>query len=278
MLVAVLAVVVIVLVVLAFQRTRGGAPVEQSPRPIPSFSPTPDVTPSPTATPAALPIAAPGAEERFLSVGSGALWRATAGACGETAPLLERSTDDGRTWNDVTPRYLGIGQILSLNAFAGTEAQLVALMGADCEVQGLRTFTQGRFWEPNDDVLAGATYVLPDGAEVVTPSGSVETPCTHAWGARAVAGTVGLICDGTAFVREGSAWEPAGRDVVAIAASADGLGTAALDGDCDGLMVTAEATPVCVASAASARPAAITLSGTDILLWAGDTITREPAP
>ncbi|QEW00848.1 hypothetical protein F6J84_12535 [Microbacterium caowuchunii] len=280
-LVAVLAVVVIVLVVLAFQRTRGGAPVEQSPRPVPSFSPSPDETPSPTATPTATPtpvvITAPGAEERFLSAGSGALWRATAGACGGTEPLLERSTDEGRTWNDVTPRYLGIGQILSLNAFAGTEAQLVALMGADCEVQGLRTFTQGRFWEPNAEVLAGATYLVPDGAEVITPSGRVEAPCDAPWGVRAGGGATALVCDGIAYTLVDDEWEQVAENALAVALQSGAVVTAAVAPGCNGITISGVAS-TCVQVESPSAPSAITTSGPNTLIWALDTLETVATP
>ena len=119
------------------------------------------------------------------TVGSGALWRGTAGACGGAAPTLERSRDGGDTWNDVTPRYLGIGQLLSVEAFAGSEAQIVARMGDDCELQALRTFTQGRFWESHPEALAASTYVDPaDPTKVVIADADVTAPCATPWGAR----------------------------------------------------------------------------------------------
>ncbi len=189
--------------------------------------------------PAATP---PGAAERFLSAGPGALWRATAGRCGETEPLLERSTDDGATWQDVTPRYLGIGQILSLDAFADTEAQMVALMGPGCELQALRTFTQGRFWEPYPDVLAASTYVDPaDPATVVIAGAAASAPCPEPWGVRAASGTVGLICDGTAYERVDGTWMPVAEGALAITADGAGVTAAAIRADCTGVWIASPA-------------------------------------
>src|SRR3546814_11031113 len=89
------------------------------------------------------------------------MWRGIAGECGAAAPLIERSGDGGQSWEDVTPGYRGIGQVISLDSFAGTEAETVARMGAGCETQALRTFTQGEFWEPYPEVLAASRYADP---------------------------------------------------------------------------------------------------------------------
>ncbi len=99
--------------------------------------------PTPEATQTAEAIAR--SEERFFAIGDGAWWRATAGSCGTAEPLIERSTDAGATWIDVTPRYRNIGQIASLDPLAGTEAEMVSSMGEACETQALRTYTQGTY-------------------------------------------------------------------------------------------------------------------------------------
>ena len=271
--VSVLAVVVVVLSVLAFQRTQG-TPVEGTPRPVPSFSATPSATPdaappAPPVTSPAATITVPGAAERFLSAGSGVLWRATAGACGEVEPLLERSADGGQTWSDVTPRYLGIGQILGLAAFAGTEAQLIARMGDACEVQGLRTFTQGRFWEPNADVLAAATYIDPAApGTVVVGSASREAPCAAPWGVRATGATLALICDGTAYALSGDEWQPVGENAVAVTTTADEVIPATIASDCPGVRVGSS----CLGTAAPTAPVALTPSE----LWLDERIVSIP--
>ncbi len=272
-LVAVLAVAAIVLSVLAVVRTQNAADsVATTPRPVPSFtvSPTaqPPSSPSPTAATAATAVV-PGAAERFLSVGEGAMWRATAGECGGAGPLLERSTDDGATWQDVTPRYRGIGQILSLDAFGGTEAEMVALMGDGCELQALRTFTQGRFWEPYPDVLAASTYVDPARPGAVVVAGSAtNAPCPAPWGVRAGAGTIGVICEGTAYRLAEGEWQPVADGALAIAADAAGITAAGTAPDCPGLQLNPPdpAGATCAAEVSASSPLA--LYGT--LVWAGD--------
>ncbi len=272
---AVLAIAAIVLSMLAVVRTQNAADsVATTPRPVPSFAVSPTAqssgSPSPTAaTPATTVV--PGAAERFLSVGEGAMWRATAGECGGAEPLLERSTDDGATWQDVTPRYRGIGQILSLDAFGGTEAEMVALMGDGCELQALRTFTQGRFWEPYPDVLAASTYVDPARPGTVVVAGSAtDAPCPAPWGVRAASGTIGVICEGTAYRLAEGEWQPVVDGALAIAADPAGITAVGTAPGCPGLQLNPPnpAGATCAAAVPASPPLA--LYGT--LVWVDDRL------
>jgi hypothetical protein len=282
-LVGVLSVTVIVLAYFAIERTRG---VDTAGNSGPLRTPTPLVTGSPTPTPTpssdapVTPVAtAPGPAERFLSIGSGAMWRATAGACGVTAPVLERSTDAGKTWVDVTPTYLGIGQILGVDAFAGSEAEIVALVGSGCELQALRTFTQGEFWEPNDDALAAATYIEPgNAASVKTPGATVAAPCATAWGVRANGATTALICDGTAYRLGGDGqWQPQVSGVLAVEATDAGVRSVLGATDtCGGLSIAGSA---CIEDSSPDGPAAVaSSSGGRTFVWSADTWTSVPTP
>jgi hypothetical protein len=268
--VGVLAVAVVVLVALAIAHARGEEP-SSTPRPVPSFTAPPS---TPTPTPTSTPVAAPGATERFLVVAADALWRATAGECGVTAPIIERSTDGGATWTDVTPTYRGIGQVLTLDAFAGDQAQIVARMGANCEVQALRTFTDGEFWEPNAEALAASTYIDPaNPASVVTPAAPVAAPCATPWGLRSGNGTLGVICDGTVFqADESGAWQQVTPDAVAIAIRDGGVVAASAAEGCSGLAVA----QACTGIQAPYSPAAVAASGTDVYLWLADRVTTVP--
>lgn len=289
-LVAALAIGTIVLAVIAVDRVRS-APSTAEPGPAPSFSfggaatPTPEPSATPT-PPASGVLAYPRAQERFLSVGSGGMWRGIAGECGGAAPLIERSADGGRSWEDVTPGYRGIAQVVSLDAFAGTEAEAVARMGAGCETQALRTFTQGEFWEPYPEVLAASRYADPAApSSVVTPQGAVPAPCADPRSVRAAGPTVALVCEATGYVLGGDRqWVPLPTaDAVAVAIGGDALVVAARAPGCEGLEISrltgdgfAQATPLGCAAVDSAAPVAVAAAGDGALVWSGDALIRLP--
>lgn len=256
----------------SFQLGESVAPATQSPFPIAGQT---------AATP---PPAIPGEAERFLSVGTGAMWRGVAGSCGGDEASLERSTDGGATWVDVLPRYLSVGRLSALQAFAGTEAEVVASVGNACETQGLRTYTQGQFWEPYLDVLATFRYIDPaDAGSVLIPGGVIDAPCADARSLRAQGDLVALVCDRRAWVRTGEMWDalPAG-DVVALDVAGDDIVIAHdLASSCDGVAVTryVAAAPSgavvegCVADADASAPAAIAVLDA-VFIWSGDTVLR----
>lgn len=283
--VAGLALVVVALSVLALQRDDALDPAAATPAPVPSFSFRGSDTPPPSATPtdAPPPTMTSGADERFLAQSSeGTLWRATAGACGGTEPLVERSDDAGDSWVDVTPRYRGIERVRALYGFSGTEAEMVADL-AECEPEWLRTFTQGDFWELYPDLLEQATYPAPDDpAVLITPAGDVPLPCAAPTSIRIGSQQTALVCDGVPQVRIGSAaWSPLPVDqVVAVdvlgrstavarvdpEACADGLALAWIDGD------AAVAPAGCLDGADPAAPTAIAALDDVLVVWSGDRV------
>ena len=279
-----LTVVVAVLVIVAIDRSRP-APPDEIPAPIPTFG---QVEPEPSASPTvavATLVSVARADERFLSVSNeGVLWRGVAGSCADgAAPLIERSADGGATWNDVTPLYRGMTQIMRLDAFAGTQAQSVAMLD-ECAVDGLRTFTQGRFWESYDEVLAEASFIAGDDAgQVLTPDGTIAAPCAEARSLRGAGGALALVCDGEAFRLAGVEWQPLGvENVVAVVADESSFVVAHVTPDCAGLALSsvtdASTTAIrCVEDADPAQPTAIDVSDESVYVWSGETFT-EVAP
>ena len=280
--VAVLTIVVVVLAALALQRSRDDGVAAANP--VPSF--TLGVT-SPTPTPTPTPEASPGAqfnraEERFLTAGSEVLWRGTAGECGVTEPLVERSDDGGVTWTDVTPRYLGIGQVMAMSAFSTVDVEMVAAVGPECEVQALRTFTDGEFWEPYPEVLATSSYIDPsDPSTLILGSDTSSAPCPAATGLRTDGDTAALMCDGVAYTRSGTDWialEPTG--VAALTLVSSDIVLAHADGACLGTAVTrippGEPTAVqpvgCVAGTEPTAASGITTRNGGVVLWSGEII------
>ncbi len=283
-LVVALAGLTLFLAFLAIERTRG-VRAEARPASAPSFTfGKPSMTPSPTPTQHA-GITYPRAEERFLTVGSGAMWRATAGECGSVAPVVERSTDGGESWENVTPLYRGIGEVLSLDAFAGTEAEMIARMGSACEIQALRTFTQGEFWEPYPDVLSASRYVDPANTSTVqSPDGTVSAPCADPRSFRAARATIALVCDGQAQVLRDGAWVPIGApSTVGLAATADAVVTVSVQEGCDGAAVSrlsgadlATESLGCIPGVDPTQPLAVAIDEDSIILWSADALHRLP--
>lgn len=221
------------------------------------------------------------AEERFLTHDEGALWRGVAGTCGVTAPVIERSVDGGVTWEDVTPVDLAEGQLLALQPFMQTEAQIVALVGAECKLQAMRTFTQGVAWRSYPDVLVSSTYVDPvTPGQVVLQGESRQAPCEAPHGLRELNGSAVLLCEGVAYqLSADSDWQPLSASNVVSAAIIDENTTAAahLTAECEGIMVAPDASTTepstnpahCIAASEEAA-VALTASAESFYVWAGD--------
>jgi hypothetical protein len=282
--VAALAIGVIALALLALDRGRpdpvdtgAGASITASPSPsasdaVPSASPSADDSiPEPSPEPVPVPVVAR-ADERFLTLGSdGVMWRATAGDCvAGTTPVIERSNTGGASWNDVTPLYRDITQVARIDPLAGTQAQAVATLTAECTTEALRTFTQGRFWEPYPDELGTMTFIDPlDAGVVVTPEGVVAAPCANARSLRED-DIVALICDGAVYTLDGSAWVDTGlRDAVALAVAGSSVVAAQTSAACAGVTVAG----TCVAGTDAAAPTALASDGATVWIWNGELLT-----
>jgi hypothetical protein len=246
--------------------------------PVPTFelgvqTPSPTPTPTPTAERLALE------ERRMLAIGSEVWWRATAGSCTGPAPVVERSNDRGSTWIDVTPEYLGIRQVQTLEAFSGRDAEMIAGM-ADCEPEALRTFTRGEFWESYPDVLAASRYVEPrDAGSVHLPSGPVPAPCPGAFGLHGFGDTVALVCAERAWSWAGEEWVAlAPEGVVALTVDRSDVVVAHRSADCAGVALSRVAPDASVASLGcaegsdAAAPVAIDVSGDSVMVWSAGSV------
>jgi hypothetical protein len=244
-------------------------------------------TETPRATPTATP--APRYEresERFLATASGTLWRAVAGACRSSAPVIERSNDGGASWTDVTPHYVGVAQVASLDGIVVDAVEAVAGVGRGCETQVLRSFTNGEFWKSFPEVLTISRYVdLADPATVHLEAGPMAAPCPVAHGMRAWRERVALICDDVAYVWRAGAWAALpGADAVAIAVSGSDLLLATVGFGCPGLALTrfaggnpaAGSSVGCAQVTDAAAPAAIVAYNGGVLVWSGDQLVAIP--
>lgn len=281
------------LTIAALRQGHGPGDVDATVGPVPTFSyaartPTPAPTTTPTASATPMPTAeasrAPGPDERFLSVGADAMWRATAGSCGGLAPAVERSSDGGATWQTVTPTAKGISQLLSLTSFGGRNATAVVELGASCTKNTLRTYTDGQFWEPYPDIFAVDTYALAGEGAVVVDGTRTAAPCTTPWGLRSAGGITALICDGTAYRLDGQNWTALSPAADALAVTSTAVYVAHRDAACPGIRITEHPTAGdavdrgCTALDAPDAGGAVALdassgsSGTTLTLWAGSRL------
>ena len=256
--------------------------------PAPTFSQPAAQTPSPTPTETSASAASyDRSQERFLAVSAGVWWRGTAGECGVSDPLLERSADSGETWIDFTPHYLEIGQLVALHPFADGQAQIVALMGEACEVQALRTFTQGQFWESYPEVLAGLRYVDPtEASNIVTPDSRLVAPCHDTRSLHAAGALMVTVCDGTAYVLgENDEWVALPLSHVSSANVRDDEIVVSHDSEqCNGVAITRFAMTDydmpqdegCADDVDPSDPIAIADSGEGSLIWSGNTTALSP--
>ena len=261
------------LVALALQRGQGTPVADRSADPVPATTPSP----SPSASAAPTAIAEPGAAERFLAAGDDVIWRAIAGSCGTTAPVVERSDDAGETWDDVTPTYRDIAQVRALTPLADTQATAVTDVGSDCEIQALQTFTDGAFWSPYEKVLAQSTYL--EGDAVVIDGTALAAPCAEPWGLRASGDTAAFLCGGTAYETTDGQTSRIGDGVVALDIHDGDVVAASVVPDCDGLQLTAlsgDGQEIACVDADAAAPTALALTDDAIWLWNADELTSAP--
>lgn len=279
--IAVLVAAVAVLVWAALQHANPESAAGEA-QPVPTFTlgaeaPTP--TPTPTEAPVSLE------QTRFLAIGSEVWWRATAGSCTGPAPVVERSYDQGETWTDVTPAYLGIAQVQTLEAFSARDAELVAAM-AGCEPQALRTYTRGEFWDSYPDVLAASRYIEPpDPGSVHLPSGPVPAPCPSAHGLHAFGDVIALVCDGRAWSWSGAEWVTlAPEGALALTVDGSDVLVAHRAEDCAGVAIARvpAGTPDvvslvgCAEETDAATPVAIAPRGDGVVAWIGDALVGIP--
>lgn len=271
-----------ILVVAAYQHAQPAAPGGTA-APVPTFTlgvQTP--TPEPTATPA--PVI-PAASERFLVAGAaaGVWWRGVAGDCADAAPVLERSADGGATWTTVTPADLGPAKLVAVLATDQTEAVIVVGTGDACEAQGLRTFTQGSFWEPFADAIATEGFAAPATPATVQLRGAaVPAPCTDPRSIRAAGDVAALICDGTPYAAAADqSWSPLPvADAAALAIDGTDVVVAHGAEGCAGLALTRvsstdpaqPSTTTCLDGTDAAAPVALTATESGLLVWSGDAV------
>jgi hypothetical protein len=276
----------IVLVAFALSSTRASTPTTV-PETLPTISITPRATATPTPAPAPTPATVNPASF-LVATSPTTAWRATAGLCGVSEPVIESTADAGVTW---TPHSLGnqaVHEIVALSATTGDAATIVAKTGADCLVTALSTFTAGQFWQAYPERLVDQSFISPANAGVLQLQGSaMNAPCPVVLSLEVVSGRPAVLCSDAISLRSATttewvttssvgakAFTVNGSRVLVAATGVTGCAGIAIQSFT--LPLTAAASPTlvgCAASASPTGPAALDETGQAVWLTAGGVTT-----
>ena len=250
-------------------------PTTEPSAPQPSPPPT---TEAPEQPPPAVPLA------RLIDASSATeAWRLVKGSCQDGGGAVERTSDGGATWDEVTT---DADAFVRLRARGATDAFVVALSGDGCAPAFLTT-TDGETWSERPASLDAAWYIEPaDATAVHSPDGIRAGPCEAAPVVDLAGVTTtraGVLCpDGRVFTTDDAATSWALRVAVpggvALTDAGDGYLVGALGAaGCPGVQVvsagegTAEALGC---SSASDQPGSVDVAavGDAVWLWAGDAV------
>jgi len=272
----------IALVAFALSTTRASTTTVPETLPTISSTPTSSVGPTPTPTPSSTPATASPAS--FLVATSATTgWRATAGLCGVTEPIIESTTDAGITWTAHSAGELAVREVLSLSATTGQAATIVAKTGASCAVETIATFTGGQFWQAYPERLAEQSFINTTSPGVIQLQGSaVNAPCPAVLDLEVASGRPTVLCNGAVFQRSATTTEwltssTTGAQAFSVNASRILLAARGVP-DCSGVAIQSVALPLtattapvnvgCAASASSGGPYALDAIGDSVWLSA----------
>ena len=142
--------------------------------------PTETSTPEPTSSAPTFTLAEAVTPTRIITaLNATTAWRAQTGPCPATAAEPEYTLDGGVTWTttDATGPT-GVTAIQSIIVEADGIASMVALAGADCAPEFVKTFVAGDNYRAYEDQLENNWFIDPaEPRTVVSPLGSVDSPC-----------------------------------------------------------------------------------------------------
>lgn len=241
---AVLALVTGGLVVAALSRDpetpRAQAPASRSASPSPSRSASAAPSPSGSSRRTAL---APLAQATTLveAVDGNTAWLGGVGSCDGEPTSVRVTTDRGATFRPISTEQLGQKRVLSLQVQSDALTEAVFRSGPDCELQGARSFTGGRFWATSDQAARNVSYLDPDDSFRISQQGqTVPPPCkAPVQLADAGASAIVLCADRSAWRGASGRWARlAVTGATAVGADGESAVIAAAEGgDCAGLNI-----------------------------------------
>lgn len=222
------------------------------------------------------------AAPRLLSVVSETVaWRSEGGPC-EQRGSLELTVDGGQTWGGAYPVAEGLGRPLWVSGADYTTVQSAIAAGADCDLEGVRTFDSGASWMQADQVISNSVHVDSTDPSVVVWGGeSIHGPCEAMKQAAVTDGAVSVICsDGSVWTTsfsEGYEWSQSPvRSAVAVSGSEGRWISAVKSSDCDGLGLVefdhASVESFACVPVDPAEATALDLAGDTLWIWTGNQV------
>ena len=260
----------------------------------PQLAPTETSTPEPTAAASTFILTEAVTPTRIITaLNATTAWRAQTGPCPATAAEPEYTLDGGVTWTktDATGPT-GVTAIQSIAVEADGIASLVALAGADCAPEFVKTFVSGENYRAYDEQLADTWHIdLADLSTIETPAGTVVSPCDEVVALVASTPTeAAALCSDQSIVMTDSSgvrWtEPVSvQNAVALSVSAGGYRLASVgQSDCVGIQV-ATISPIlasvvttgCLATDLTIDSEAVGISEAagSIWIWTHSTVLRS---
>ena len=262
----------------------------------PQVEPTVTSTPEPTAAAPTFTLAEAVTPTRIITaLNATTAWRAQTGPCPATPAEPEYTLDGGATWTttDATGPT-GVTAIQSITVEADGIASMVALAGADCAPEFVKTFVAGDNYRAYDDQLENNWYVNPDEPlTVVGPTGSADSPCGQVVSLAPTSQTAAavLCSDQTVFVTDsgGADWigPVSAPSTVGISASVEGYRLASVGyAGCAGIQLgsllpgqyAVELTgclPIETITAESAADIAVSEADGSVWVWTQDQVSRS---
>lgn len=218
---------------------------------------------------------------RLLSAASDSVaWRSEGGSCNERGSL-ELTIDGGETWGAAYPTLEGPGQSLWVSGADHSSVQSVIASGADCGLEGLRSFDSGASWADDDQVITNSVMVDPnDPSELIWGGERLSAPCQDVNNVAVTRGVASAVCsDGSLWSvsSESAEWVQTDVENAIGVAGSDGRWIASVDArECNGLQLVefsdvSVETLACMPIESQSAPA-MDLTGDTLWLWAEDEI------
>ncbi len=137
----------------------------------------------------------------FLNGPGGSGFRVQAGSCGGAAARMESTSDGGDSWAGVNFGPVAPSEILDVEVPSDDVVNVVARVGAACDLTMLTSFTGGEFWQAYPARVVEGTYVDPSSPTNISIRGqTIAGPCSDPRAIQARLSQTYVMCDEGLFL------------------------------------------------------------------------------